>query len=410
MRLLYIVDGRSPIALNWIDYFLGKGFEVHIVSTYPCEFDPRFASSHFVPVAFSGYKKQTINTGKQSRERKVFPVIWGASLLSARTRIRQWLGPVTLFYAARKLSHIIEEIKPDIIHAMRIPYEGMLSAFAKHDIPLIISVWGNDFTLHAKSSFLLNYLTRYTLKRADALHTDCHRDIQLAYDHGFSKHRPFTVLPGAGGIHPQFFYSREINNSFLKDNQTDLVRSRKRFTVINPRGFRAYVRNDVFFQAIPMILSEKPDTQFVCPNMLGEAKANEWVDKLGILENVNLLPKLDMQEMANLFRSAQIAVSPSTHDGTPNTLLEAMACGCFPIAGDLDSIREWITSEENGLLVDPTDPQSISKAIIRVIKNENLRKKASIINHKVIQKKALYPVVMKKAEEFYLSLLDNRML
>ena len=30
------------------------------------------------------------------------------------------------------------------------------------------------------------------------------------------------------------------------------------------------------------------------------------------------------------------------HDGTPNTLLEGMACGCLPVAGDLDSIREWL--------------------------------------------------------------------
>jgi len=407
MRLLYIVDGRSPIALNWIDYFLNKGFEVHIVSTYPCEFDQRFASSHFIPVAFSSYKKQTSNTGKRSQERKTFSVVWGASLLNARTRIRQWLGPVTLFSASGKLNHIIEVVKPDIIHAMRIPYEGILSAFTKHDIPLIISVWGNDFTLHAKASFILTYLTRYTLKKADAIHTDCYRDIQLAYEYGFSKNKPFTVLPGAGGVHPEIFYSLESNDSTLENKSSDTLHIGTRFTIINPRGFRAYVRNDTFFKAIPKILSEKPDTLFVCPNMSGEAKANEWVEKLGITENVHLLPKLTMQEMGNLFRSAHIAISPSTHDGTPNTLLEAMACGCFPITGDLDSIREWITSEENGLLVDPTDPQSISRAVIKALEDENMRMKASKINHEIIQQKALYPVVMKQVEEFYGLLMDR---
>ena len=68
--------------------------------------------------------------------------------------------------------------------------------------------------------------------------------------------------------------------------------------------------------------------------------------------------------MADVFRRAQIVASPSIHDGTPNTLLEGIACGCFPVAGDLESIREWITPDENGLLFDSNDPQSIAKAIV----------------------------------------------
>jgi hypothetical protein len=36
MRILFIADGRSPIALNWIEYFVQEGHEVHLASTYPC--------------------------------------------------------------------------------------------------------------------------------------------------------------------------------------------------------------------------------------------------------------------------------------------------------------------------------------------------------------------------------------
>ncbi len=84
-----------------------------------------------------------------------------------------------------------------------------------------------------------------------------------------------------------------------------------------------------------------------------------WVKTLGIEKSVELLAPRPHAEMAEVYRSAQIIVSPSTHDGTPNTLLEGMACGCFPIAGDLESIREWITDGVNGLLVDPGDPSCI---------------------------------------------------
>jgi glycosyltransferase involved in cell wall biosynthesis len=67
-----------------------------------------------------------------------------------------------------------------------------------------------------------------------------------------------------------------------------------------------------------------------------------------------------------------MVVSPNIHDGTPNSLLEGIACGCFPIAGDLESIREWITHGKNGLLVDPNNAQSIADAILIALEREDL--------------------------------------
>ena len=46
--------------------------------------------------------------------------------LGLRTVIRQWFGPLTVRRASQKLRTFIERVKPDLIHAMRIPYEGML--------------------------------------------------------------------------------------------------------------------------------------------------------------------------------------------------------------------------------------------------------------------------------------------
>ena len=54
MKLLFVVDGRSPIALNWIRYFVEQEHEVHIASMYPCQPDMELASLTIIPVAFSG--------------------------------------------------------------------------------------------------------------------------------------------------------------------------------------------------------------------------------------------------------------------------------------------------------------------------------------------------------------------
>ncbi len=159
---------------------------------------------------------------------------------------------------------------------MRIPYEGMIAAMANPAAPLLVSVWGNDFTLHAPATAQMGRLTRRTLQRATALHADCRRDIRLAHEWGFPQDRPYTVLPGGGGIQLDQFSPAEVPPA--------------QPVVINPRGFRAYVRNDAFFQAIPLVLAEFPDARFLCPTMAGESQAQAWVAELGIGGRVDLLP------------------------------------------------------------------------------------------------------------------------
>jgi glycosyltransferase involved in cell wall biosynthesis len=175
--------------------------------------------------------------------------------------------------------------------------------------------------------------------------------------------------------------------------------------VINPRGFRAYVCNEAFFQAIPLVLKELPTARFICPAMAGEAQAQRWIEALGIGEAVELLPQQTRLQMAGLFRRSQVAVSPSTHDGTPNTLLEAMACGCTPVVGDIESLREWIISGENGLLVDPRDPVALAEAMLHVLRDPALRQRAREHNTRLVSEKAEYRWVMREAEEFYLRLV-----
>jgi glycosyltransferase involved in cell wall biosynthesis len=164
---------------------------------------------------------------------------------------------------------------------------------------------------------------------------------------------------------------------------------------------RAYVRNDAFFRAVPLVLAALPGTRFLCPAMAGEPQAERWVKELGIEEAVDLLPPQSRMQMAGLFRQSQVAVSPSEHDGTPNTLLEAMACGCFPVAGDIESVGEWIEDGLNGLLVDPGDPSALAAGIVQAFNDEQLRQEAQAHNLILIVEKATYRVVMEKAEGFY---------
>ena len=99
---------------------------------------------------------------------------------------------------------------------------------------------------------------------------------------------------------------------------------------------------------------------------------------------------------------------PSLHDGTPNTLLEAMACGCFPVAGDLESIREWIDDGVNGILIDPRSPDELAPAVGRALDAPDLRERAAVHNARLIAERATYDKVMAEAEAFYRRVIDSR--
>lgn len=376
MRILFVADGRSPIAQNWIRHFASRNDEVHLVSTFSCSVDFPLASLQIIPVAFSGLRRGGRPAGSAP-----------SRTLGLRTTLRHWFGPLTIRPAAQRLRDLIADVKPDLIHAMRIPYEGMLAADASLGRPLLISTWGNDFTLHAPSTRLMSHYTRWTMQVADALHTDCQRDLRLAGEWGFGVHKPGLVIPGNGGVRTDVFFPPA-------EHVQEPV-------IINPRGFRPYVRNEVFFKAIPLVLRSRPNARFIFAAMAGEPQAEEWLHDLNIAHAVELLRPLPHIQMAEVFRRAQIVASPSVHDGTPNSLLEGMACGCFPVAGDLESVREWITPEVNGLLFDPNDPEDTASALVRAIEDSQLRHKGEIMNQDLIESRAEYGRNMQRAEGFY---------
>jgi len=382
MKILFVADGRSPTSINWIRYWTQGSHRVYLVSTVACEPELGLDGLEIVPVAFSRASASTVAGVASLRSSRT---------IGLRAAFKHWFAPLTIFHASKRLKEIIRRIQPDLIHAMRIPYEGMLAADAYDGTPLVVSVWGNDFTLHAPSTPLMRHYTRWTMQVADALHADCQRDIRLGREWGFPATRPTLVTPGNGGIRTEVFYPPQ--------------RTVDEPVIINPRGFRKYVRNDTFFRSIPLVLQKIPEARFICASMAGQAEALEWLVKLDISHAVELLPPVSHPQMGEVMRKAAVAVSPSTHDGTPNSLLECMACGCYPIVGDLESLREWITDGENGTLIDPSSPEQMGESMVRALENINLRERAAGLNTKRIAEKGEYFACMAKAEKFYETLV-----
>jgi glycosyltransferase involved in cell wall biosynthesis len=400
MRILFVADGRSPITKGWIEPLIERGHAIHLATTYPAQPLDGLKSFHSVTVGFSSLGRRKAGSVKPPG---------GASGIGLRSALKHWLGPLTIIPAARKLQAVLETTEVDLVHALRIPFEGMLAARSNPKPPFVLSTWGNDFTLHAQTSPWMRTLTHTVVSRAQALLADCRRDLRVAFEWGLDKSAPTIVLPGGGGIDREIFIPGNPLNLPVRDSIKGLLEQIPfdAPVVINPRGFRAYVRNDTFFQSLKVILTRHPEAHFLMPGMADARQAAQWIRGLELQENAHLLPKLSTYEMAALYRRAWMVVSPSEHDGTPNSFLEAIACGCYPIVGDLESLREWIEPGQNGELIDPGDADQLAQVVSAVIEAPSRRAQAQSINQVLIDERAARKIVTASAESFYEGVLQD---
>lgn len=96
----------------------------------------------------------------------------------------------------------------------------------------------------------------------------------------------------------------------------------------------------------------------------GEVRLREWLSELGLVDHVRLAGSVTDQELFALYRSAVVLLYPSLQEGFGFPPLEAMACGCPVIASNTSSLPEVVG--EAGLLVDPTNPETLAESVLRL--------------------------------------------
>ncbi len=396
MNLLFVADGRSPTARSWITNVQKDGHQVSLISTYPCQELPGLVEFHVLPVAAARAVRRgeagatSIRPGFSRRLIKTFR----SNLMG----MRYVFGPLTLPFYRKKYIEIVEGLGPQLIHALRIPFEGMLAQSAPAKYPLIVSIWGNDLTLHANASYRMGKNTLSTLQRTDGLIADAYRDIRLAKSWGFRNDRPSLVIPGCGGIDLELI---EKARDSLPSHLIEMLPVDRRL-IVNPRGLRpGSLRNDVFFDAARIVANRHPEMCFVCPAMADQPEAERMLKDRELAENVLLLPSLSQSDLWWLFGHADLVISPGEHDGVPNSLLEAIASGCYPVAGDIESLREWITPGINGLLYPPADAIALAESILLILENPDRRLEAARKNRTLIRERADLAANRRKVSEFY---------
>lgn len=88
----------------------------------------------------------------------------------------------------------------------------------------------------------------------------------------------------------------------------------------------------------------------------------------------NSLGFLDSENLSLAYSNNDILLSASWYESFPLFPIEAMACG-LPVITTLSGVEDYAVHNENCLIVESKNPQSIASAIISLATNEELREK-----------------------------------
>ena len=351
LRVLLYADLRSPHAQGWLEGLRAAGVAVTALSSEtaraPGVLDPAD------PVAF--LREQVVARGLNHRVRRrlagTSPPRTGAARTSAAGAPAvpaRGVDPVQLLetvltvlrypWQARALRRAVRRSRPHLVHALRFPYEGAIALTAVRSVPVVGSSWGQDFALQAASEPLLRRWLRRVLPHLRGLCVDNDADVLLARAHGMG---PVPVLEAAGnfGVDRGLFHPDQPAGPAV---------------VVYPRGVRRYMRHQTFLEVVRACRG-RTDLVFTGVGLADDEAARQVQAEVGprLLRLEGALPR---PEFARLLRSASVVMSPAITDGTPNSLLEAVACGAYVMAGDVDGVRSAMSAVPEAALLDPDDP------------------------------------------------------
>lgn len=292
---------------------------------------------------------------------------WGVVLHDVPLH-RAGINPLKDLDTLRSYIAILREIRPDMVlgYTIKPVIYGTLAAwFAK--VPrrfALITGLGYAFTGEARGKRrlvqrLARGLYRQALKRTDLVYFQNPDDEALF--------RELALVPGT-------VPTMVVNGSGIDTASFDLAplpEGEPRFLLIarllGDKGVREYVHAASSVRAI------HPDIQFRLvgdldpnPDSISRAELDDWV-RAGDIE---YLGRLD--DVRPAIADSSVYVLPSYREGTPRTVLEAMAMGRSIITTDAPGCRETVRDGDNGYLVPVKDAEALATAILRFVEQPGL--------------------------------------
>ncbi len=164
--------------------------------------------------------------------------------------------------------------------------------------------------------------------------------------------------------------------------------------------------HEALLAAAPEIIKEVPNVKFM---LVGEGallqSLKSQVASLKLEDKFIFLGKrTDIPELLSIM---DVSLNLSYSEGMSNTILESMAAGVPVVATAADGNLETVIDNVTGLLVSPKDVGATAQAIIKLLKDENLRKSLGGNARRIAREKFDSKIMIGKMEQLYTKLLKE---
>lgn len=167
---------------------------------------------------------------------------------------------------------------------------------------------------------------------------------------------------------------------------------------------------DILVRAIPAVAAAIPTARFIFAGHTGRDRVefDALVRELGVARQIEMPGRVAESEKIRLLRSSWALALPARYEGFGIPLVEAMMVGTPVVTTDVPACNEIVRDGENGLVAAPDDPAALAGALIRLLRDQELRERLARQAQHDATTRYDATVVAQQFERLYESLIAGR--
>jgi glycosyltransferase involved in cell wall biosynthesis len=266
--------------------------------------------------------------------------------------------------AAWRLSRLIKQVRPDVMHAHD-PHGVAMAALAlsmstQPVKPPLIASRRVDFRMKG------NTLSRWKYRQVDCFICASDAIRQLLLSDGVEPARAITVHEGIDLERVEAAPPARLHEEFWLPHHAPVVGNVA--ALVPHKGQRHLI------EAAILVLRQVPDARFV---IAGEGELRESLERM-IKENrleKHVILAGFRPDVLSVHKAFDIFVMSSVTEGLGTSLLDAMASAKPIVATTAGGIPEVVVDGDTGFLVPPRDHRAMADALVKLLKDAGLRKR-----------------------------------
>ena len=315
-----------------------------------------------------------------------------------------------LFFVNSSMSKQIEKDKPDVIHTIGLrSYQSIVAwrTSKKLKIPLIISDQGG-LTTHPffnESGLLLkilyrvqNYFIKKIIKHATTISVANEYEKAIFLD--LDKKSKVQII--RNGVNLETLVSKVNFKEKYKINSKFILfvgRFSKSKGIENLINALNIIKNEKIISDVRLVI--------MGVNFGFEQKMEELVERFGLSEKIMIIKNPPREDVISAYGESEFLILPSQWELSPLVPLESFAFKKPVISTRSHGIPFTVQDDKTGILVEPENSEELSKAIIKLLQDDNLRERLGMCGYEFVHEECNCISMAKNSLRLYEKVLKN---